>query len=70
MILTQREPNGAAIEAFRAFDRRDSSWVKVALQPQRHNPGTADDSAAIEAVHGEKLIDEAIEDSLPTPKRS
>jgi len=32
-VLTQEEPMTDAIEAFRAFDRRDSGWVKVVLEP-------------------------------------
>lgn len=34
-ILTQVKPMTDAIEAFKAFDRRDNGWVKVELQPQR-----------------------------------
>lgn len=32
-ILSQREPLGDAIEAYRAFDRREESWLKVELLP-------------------------------------
>lgn len=31
-VLTQHEPLTDAIEAFKAFDRREAGWVKVALQ--------------------------------------
>lgn len=34
-ILTRVEPMSDALEAFRAFDRRQSGWVKVALRPQQ-----------------------------------
>jgi threonine dehydrogenase-like Zn-dependent dehydrogenase len=33
-ILTQTEPLEDAIEAYKAFDRRESGWVKVELKPQ------------------------------------
>jgi len=33
-ILTQSKPIPDAIEAFEAFDRRDSGWIKVELRPQ------------------------------------
>ncbi|HEX7055556.1 MAG TPA: zinc-dependent alcohol dehydrogenase [Burkholderiales bacterium] len=33
-ILTQREPLADAVEAYKAFDRRDSGWMKVELAPQ------------------------------------
>jgi threonine dehydrogenase-like Zn-dependent dehydrogenase len=32
-ILTQSEPLADAIEAYKAFDRRESGWVKVELKP-------------------------------------
>lgn len=32
-VLTQVEPMGDAIEAYRAFDRRKAGWVKVELKP-------------------------------------
>lgn len=32
-ILTQREPLDDAVDAYKAFDRRDESWIKVELQP-------------------------------------
>jgi len=34
-ILTQSEPLDDAIEAYKAFDRRESGWVKVELRPER-----------------------------------
>jgi len=33
-ILTQAEPLADAIEAYKAFDRRESGWVKVELKPE------------------------------------
>lgn len=33
-ILTQQEPLVSAIEAYRAFDRREPGWLKVELEPQ------------------------------------
>jgi threonine dehydrogenase-like Zn-dependent dehydrogenase len=33
-ILTQAEPLEDAIEAYKAFDKRESGWVKVELKPQ------------------------------------
>jgi threonine dehydrogenase-like Zn-dependent dehydrogenase len=32
-ILTQTEPLTDAIEAYKAFDRRESGWIKVELKP-------------------------------------
>lgn len=32
-ILTQKEPLASAVEAYKAFDRREPGWVKVKLQP-------------------------------------
>lgn len=32
-VLSQREPIVSAIEAYRAFDRRQSGWLKVELRP-------------------------------------
>jgi threonine dehydrogenase-like Zn-dependent dehydrogenase len=33
-VLTQTEPLTDAIEADKAFDRRESGWVKVELKPE------------------------------------
>ena len=33
-VLTQTEPLADAIEAYKAFDRRESGWVKVELRPE------------------------------------
>jgi threonine dehydrogenase-like Zn-dependent dehydrogenase len=33
MLLTQHEPLSSAIEAYKAFDRRQPGWVKVELEP-------------------------------------
>ncbi len=32
-ILTQHEPLGSAVEAYRAFDERQPGWVKVKIEP-------------------------------------
>ena len=32
-ILTQREPLTSAIEAYKAFDKRQPGWIKVELVP-------------------------------------
>lgn len=32
-ILTQREPLTSAIEAYKAFDKREPGWIKVKLEP-------------------------------------
>lgn len=33
-VLTQIEPMSDAIDAYRAFDRRDAGWIKVELEPR------------------------------------
>jgi threonine dehydrogenase-like Zn-dependent dehydrogenase len=33
-LLTQSEPLADAIEAYKAFDRRESGWIKVELKPE------------------------------------
>ena len=33
VILTQKEPIGNAIEAYKAFDQRRPGWMKVKLEP-------------------------------------
>jgi threonine dehydrogenase-like Zn-dependent dehydrogenase len=71
-ILTQVKPMSDAIEAFKAFDRRDEGWVKVELHPQMQQGLGQARSAE------EEMLDEAIEDSFPAsdppamtvPKRS
>ena len=35
-VLSHVEPMGSAIEAYKHFDKRESGWVKVELQPQTH----------------------------------
>lgn len=32
-VLTQTEPMMSAIEAYEVFDRRESGWIKVELDP-------------------------------------
>ncbi len=34
LVLTQTEPMTDAIEAYKAFDKRQSGWIKVELKPQ------------------------------------
>lgn len=59
-ILTQVKPIGDAIEAFEAFDRRETGWIKVELTPQKQR------------VEGdEERVDESVVDELarrPTPE--
>jgi threonine dehydrogenase-like Zn-dependent dehydrogenase len=33
-ILTQVEPMTSAVEAYKAFDKREPGWVKVKLEPK------------------------------------
>ena len=33
-VLTQTEPLADAIEAYKAFDKREAGWVKVELKPE------------------------------------
>jgi threonine dehydrogenase-like Zn-dependent dehydrogenase len=40
-VLTQTEPLTDAIEAYKAFDRRESGWVKVELKPNPRQFETA-----------------------------
>jgi threonine dehydrogenase-like Zn-dependent dehydrogenase len=35
-LLTQKEPIGNAIEAYKEFDKREPGWLKVELNPQVH----------------------------------
>ncbi|RYZ97105.1 MAG: glutathione-dependent formaldehyde dehydrogenase, partial [Moraxellaceae bacterium] len=39
-ILTHVKPMDDAIEAFKAFDLRESGWVKVELRPQQFGADT------------------------------
>jgi threonine dehydrogenase-like Zn-dependent dehydrogenase len=32
-ILTQHEPLGSALDAYRAIDERQEGWIKVKLEP-------------------------------------
>lgn len=59
-ILTQVKPIGDAIEAFKAFDRRDAGWIKVELHPQKT---VAQGTGAGDAQ--QQQLDDAIEDSFP-----
>lgn len=60
-ILTQVKPMTDAIEAFKAFDRRDSGWIKVELQPARQSA----DNGTEERVHGSAVLDRAIAEADP-----
>ncbi|WAJ35516.1 glutathione-dependent formaldehyde dehydrogenase [Pseudomonas sp. GOM7] len=60
-ILTQVKPMSDAIEAFKAFDRRDSGWIKVELQPARQ-PG---DGGSEERVRGGEALDRVIAEADP-----
>lgn len=40
-ILTQVEPMTSAIEAYRAFDKREPGWIKIKLEPRRKTEGRA-----------------------------
>lgn len=61
-VLTQVEPMSDVIEAFKAFDRRDSGWIKVELKP-----GTAASASDREREKAENStqLDEAIDESFP-----
>lgn len=59
-ILTQVKPMNDAIEAFKAFDRRETGWIKVELNPQRQQGHEGD-----EEVVTEQQLDDAIADSFP-----
>ncbi|MCW5507093.1 glutathione-dependent formaldehyde dehydrogenase, partial [Pseudomonas aeruginosa] len=54
------KPIGDAIEAFEAFDRRETGWIKVELVPQKR-----------QVEGGEERLDERAVDELarrPTPE--
>ena len=68
-ILTQVKPMSDAIAAFKAFDRRESGWIKVELHPQRlARQGSGEE----EVLHEQVLMDEhtaleeAIKEFFPT----
>ncbi|MNF47527.1 Glutathione-independent formaldehyde dehydrogenase [compost metagenome] len=63
-ILTQIKPMSDAIEAFKAFDRRDSGWIKVELQPQKR-PGAGEGNGSEEVIQGEAQLDRAIAGASP-----
>lgn len=60
-ILTQIKPMNDAIAAFEAFDRRDSGWIKVELQPARQGS----DNGSEERIQGDAELDRAIADASP-----
>lgn len=45
-VITQHEPLVDAVEAYQAFDRRQSGWLKVKLEPQSGGAGGGDEAAA------------------------
>ncbi|MGE8497483.1 MAG: zinc-dependent alcohol dehydrogenase [Pseudomonas sp.] len=59
-ILTQVKPMTDAIEAFKAFDRRDSGWIKVELRPGKHSREGSE-----EQVHGDAVLDQVIAEASP-----
>ncbi|WP_220815104.1 zinc-dependent alcohol dehydrogenase [Pseudomonas paralcaligenes] len=61
-ILTQVKPMSDAIEAFKAFDRRDAGWIKVELHPQMQL------GVGSEERIERQPLDDAIENS-PAPRR-
>lgn len=60
-ILTQVKPMSDAIEAFKAFDRRDQGWIKVELHPQQMQLGGGSEEEVRES-----RLDEAIEGATAT----
>jgi threonine dehydrogenase-like Zn-dependent dehydrogenase len=34
-VLTQVEPMTSAIDAYKAFDKREPGWIKVKLEPEQ-----------------------------------
>ncbi|AJE15266.1 zinc-dependent alcohol dehydrogenase [Stutzerimonas balearica] len=56
-ILTQVKPMNDAIAAFEAFDRRESGWIKVELQPQRQDSSGSGSE--------EQVMDKAVADTFP-----
>ena len=60
-ILTQVKPMSDAIEAFKAFDRRDSGWIKVQLQPAKNDASHGSE----ERVHSGAILDRAIAEADP-----
>jgi threonine dehydrogenase-like Zn-dependent dehydrogenase len=46
-ILTQRRPLRSAVDAYKAFDRRDDGWTKVELAPSESNGQEKSASTAV-----------------------
>lgn len=65
-ILTQVKPMSDAIEAFKAFDRRESGWIKVELHPQRMQP-TGDGGE--EVIADEAQLERTLASAKPAPGR-
>lgn len=62
-ILTQVKPMGDAIEAFKAFDRREAGWIKVELHPQRHgSAGSAGEEQVKDAEQVAGALQRAVDD--------
>ncbi len=59
-ILTQVKPMTNVIDAIKAFDRRESGWIKVELKPQAKAGGSGDEERIEDA-----RIDEALEETFP-----
>ncbi|WP_339523929.1 zinc-dependent alcohol dehydrogenase [Pseudomonas sp. EA_35y_Pfl2_R111] len=59
-ILTQIKPMTDAIEAFKAFDRRESGWIKVELRPAKHSG-----SGSEEQVLSDAALDRVIAEASP-----
>ena len=59
-ILTQIKPMTDAIEAFKAFDRRESGWIKVGLRPAKHSG-----SGSEEQVLSDAALDRVIAEASP-----
>jgi len=61
-VLTQTEPMGSAIEAYRAFDERKPGWIKVELEP--------DGAAGLRDDGGRRFVEMESEPDAPLKARS
>ncbi len=61
-ILTREEPLEDAIAAFKAFDRRESGWLKVKLDPSGHEETLQE---LQQKTTQESQLDEAVEETFP-----
>lgn len=62
-ILTQVKPMDSVIDAIKAFDRRESGWIKVELHPQAKG-GDGNGTRGEERID-DSAIDEALEETFP-----